>query len=319
MTNFIDIKFIETIVKWQKTNNVDDNECVMFIADMGYNPVYSPKHNKALENLSKYIRRLNEKSLLLIGGDLVYDALEDINTQYEYFKIMFKPKCKYYSILGNHDYYQNPNSFITNNYFNVKDWYYTVEKDNMIFYMIDTCLIHPDTTDIGYKIVCESRKIYCNNQETYINMCNILRQDMLNWLDTNLEKNKDKINIIVGHYPIYTCGIYYHNNNIMMEQLFPILKKHNVKLYLSGHEHNTQHLILNDGDYNLNVIISGTCIDYRNNVFYKSKQNNINEIFLNTNKYLILKIYQQTGFLYLQFHDVTNDNIFYSIHIKLNG
>lgn len=304
--------FNDFIKDWKSIDNIDAEIYYTFIADFGFNSIY---YNKSLEELSLHIKKMNKDSILLLGGDNFYDTQIPLNEQHDNFKKMFQPKCEYYGVLGNHDYYINPSQYVKEKFFNMKNWYYTVEKDNCIFYMIDTCLVNPNTIDTGYLNIASSRNITCNTPQAYEFICDLLRNDMLKWLDTELEKNKDKINIVVGHYPIYTAGIYKHNNYIMMEHLFPILKKHNVKLYLSGHEHNTQHSIITDDDYNLNVVVSGSCVDVRQNLsLYKMTDKNL--IYSNEIDNIILKFTVNEN-INCKFHNVDNNDVIYSFDIIL--
>lgn len=127
-------------------------------------------------------------------------------------------------------------------------------------------LIKPDEPDIGYEIICKSRNInFTTTQEAY-EKCVKLRNKMLNWLDKKLENSKNTFNIIIGHYPIYTFGVYSNINPTMLYYLYPLFKKHNVRLYLCGHEHNSQHIEINkkeDTDYNLHVLIAGGSLEVR--------------------------------------------------------
>lgn len=313
-TNTIDT-FSDSIKNWKPVNSVDEEKYYTFIADFGFNPSYSPHYNESLEQLSTHIKKMNKDSILFLGGDNFYDMSTPLKEQHENFKKMFNPRCEYYAVMGNHDYYIDPSQYIKETFFNMKNWYYTVEKDNCIFYMIDTCLVNPNTIDTGYQNIARSRNVTCNTIQACECVCDALRGDMLEWLDKELQKNTDKINIVIGHYPIYTYGTYRHNNDIMMTHLFPILKKHNVKLYLSGHEHNTQHSIINDGDYSLNVIVSGACVDVRTR-FSLDKMSGENLVYANEIDSLILK-FKIDNNINCKFHKVDNNDVIYSFDIIL--
>lgn len=73
----------------------------------------------------------------------------------------------------------------------------------------------------------------------------------LAWLDKALDESKADWKILVGHHPIWTGGV----RRDMYEQdldkiLPPLMKKHGVKVYFCGHEHDSQH-IERDGIHNL--------------------------------------------------------------------
>ena len=79
---------------------------------------------------------------------------------------------------------------------------------------------------------------------------------MLDWLDDEL-KNSNNTKFVLGHYPIFSFGMYGINKKLF-EILFPILRKYNVKYYISGHDHNLQIVDVSTTDYSLKQIISGS-------------------------------------------------------------
>jgi Calcineurin-like phosphoesterase/Iron/zinc purple acid phosphatase-like protein C len=54
-----------------------------------------------------------------------------------------------------------------------------------------------------------------------------------------LAASKAKWNIVYGHHNIYSAGVY-KVDAIMRRDITPILKKHKVKLWINGHDHNYQ-------------------------------------------------------------------------------
>lgn len=62
----------------------------------------------------------------------------------------------------------------------------------------------------------------------------------MQWLDQALAKSTARMKVVYGHYPVYSSGHHGFLETIrhdFREQLEPVLKKHGVDLYLSGHEH----------------------------------------------------------------------------------
>ena len=43
----------------------------------------------------------------------------------------------------------------------------------------------------------------------------------------------------IGHYPIYSVGVNC-DSNVLLALLQPLLEKHQVHMYVAGHDHNTQ-------------------------------------------------------------------------------
>ena len=109
-----------------------------FIADFGFNP-----NNKNVRKLISRLQTIDRDSLLLLGGDLMYEygKTEELHKK---FKSCYDLNCLYQAVLGNHEYNHSPNEIIKNKFFNVNDWYYSFEYNNVMYYMLDTMLINTD-------------------------------------------------------------------------------------------------------------------------------------------------------------------------------
>ncbi len=63
------------------------------------------------------------------------------------------------------------------------------------------------------------------------------------WLESELRKPRAPWTICVGHHPVYSNGKH-GDTPALVEKLGPVLQKHNVAVYLCGHDHDLQHLEL---------------------------------------------------------------------------
>jgi len=238
---------------------------IYFIADHGF---YECDNYPKLKNLSRNIQSKFDKKeeILLLGGDNFYpNGLEDYNLNYcvdKFNKCFQSIKHNIYGLLGNHDYIGNINYQLTgfnrdaaikkSNMFNMPNKYYKIEYNNYDLYMLDTCIIDPQFSSDIYDIIKQYKECKHYNEFTlcdYNIMVNAIkfmqeqRNEQLKWLDKNLEETKkaNKEAIVFGHYPIYTTGAYEFKkfNNQIFKYLIPLFIKHNVKLYVSGHDHCT--------------------------------------------------------------------------------
>lgn len=111
-------------------------------------------------------------------------------------------------------------------------------------------------------LVCgtEPRNVRCNelmNQQTSADA----RIEQYEWIEGELSKPKpagvDKMwTIVVGHWAVYS----YAGNadtSELIEHLDPLLKKHRVHAYFSGHDHCLQHLRKTESDWTRNFFVSG--------------------------------------------------------------
>ncbi|EKX50127.1 hypothetical protein GUITHDRAFT_53213, partial [Guillardia theta CCMP2712] len=73
------------------------------------------------------------------------------------------------------------------------------------------------------------------------------RQEMISWLGKTLKDQCGRRDggrswcIVAGHWPVFS----FSGNgptDILIEELLPVLKSHRVHAYLSGHDHNMQHV-----------------------------------------------------------------------------
>ena len=95
---------------------------------------------------------------------------------------------------------------------------------------------------------------------------------MIDCLEIELEKSKNP-KILVGHYPILSYGMYGVNKNLFIK-LYPILSKHNVKYYISGHDHNLQIIDVFSKEHSMKQVISGATSS-----FYPILKNVSNKVF----------------------------------------
>jgi len=65
-------------------------------------------------------------------------------------------------------------------------------------------------------------------------------EEMLSFMDTELDDSDADWKFLFGHHPAYSCGNYAGSGTIRNE-VVPLMKKHGVDFYLTGHEHNQEH------------------------------------------------------------------------------
>ena len=110
-------------------------------------------------------------------------------------------------ILGNHDYLGNVKAqleFNSNNW-NLPNYYYKKTFDDLDLFFIDTSILVPNYSNLNYNIV----KNKLNREPLEVSKI------MLDWLDNQLE-NSNNIKIVLGHYPIFSFGMYGINKKLLL-------------------------------------------------------------------------------------------------------
>ena len=85
-------------------------------------------------------------------------------------------------------------------------------------------------------------------------------KEQLAWIEKALAASRNepgiKWRIVYGHHPIYTSGVHLNERRIseLRRELIPVFKEEKVDLYISGHDHDMEHL-RSDG---IEFLICGT-------------------------------------------------------------
>ncbi len=160
----------------------------------------------------------NPFNLVLMVGDNIYNngEIAKIKEAFETpYADLLKQGVKFYAALGNHDVRTaNGDREVEYPQFNMGgQHYYTHEHEGVKFFVLETSsIVDPASTD---------------------------RAQQLAWLDRELAASKARWNIVYGHHNIYSAGVY-KVDATMRRDITPILKKHQVKLWINGHDHNYQ-------------------------------------------------------------------------------
>jgi acid phosphatase len=78
----------------------------------------------------------------------------------------------------------------------------------------------------------------------------------LAWLDKAMGASSATWKIVIGHHPIYTALApetqYDHDQPDLIARLDPVLRAHDVRIYIAGHDHNLQAATVNGVNYVVN-------------------------------------------------------------------
>ncbi len=141
----------------------------------------------------------------------------------------------WYSILGNHDYHGNCEAQLE--YGKSHPRWVMPARYYKQTHRIDA------TTHADFFYLDTSPMIHSYQHEA--KMRNVLTQDVpaqMAWLERSLAASKAPWKIVIGHHPIYSAGTGHGNQPELIATLLPVLQKHKVQVYFSGHDHDLEHL-----------------------------------------------------------------------------
>jgi hypothetical protein len=184
------------------------------VADTGSGDIHQYAVGRAL---TRYHQQQPFDTVLLAGDNIYTNGeFSKISAAFAIpYEDLLKRGVKFYASLGNHDVRsENGDREVAYPQFNMQGKrYYTHGQGDVRFFVLETnSIANPNSPD---------------------------RVAQLEWLDRELAASKAKWNIVYGHHNIYSDGRY-GVNEVMKTDVTPILKKHKVKLWVNGHDHNYQ-------------------------------------------------------------------------------
>lgn len=240
--------FAQTAAEWGK---LEKQLNFYMVNDLGRNGYYDQK--PIAEMMGEMAEIVGPECVFAAGDVHHFEGVRSVNdplwmTNYELIYKHPELMIDWFPMLGNHEYRGNTQAVL--DYTNVsRRWsmparYYTKtfeDKGTTVrFVMIDTT-----------PLIDKYRK----DTKTYPDASQQDMDKQLNWLDSVLTSAKEDWVIVIGHHPIYAETPKSDTERTDLQQrLDPILRKHNVDIYASGHIHNFQHIKMpgNKIDYVVN-------------------------------------------------------------------
>lgn len=260
--------------------------------------------NNVAESMNNYSNQYPPKFVLALGDNFYPYGVVDIddNLWFTTYKNIFTSPnldCKWFPVLGNHDYLGN--AFTQLEYFyKFKDtrWtmpskYYTYsfknKKDITIqIIAIDTILLAIETSNLFIP----------NYLLNFNDVSIIAKQIHFEWLINTLKESTADWLIIFGHYNLYS-GSSHQNNYEMINLLKALFIEYNIDLYICGHCHCFEHIV----DENIHYIVSGSGsksdnVSNLDNTLFCSSSNGFTKYHIKNNKMFIDFIDSNSNVIY---------------------
>lgn len=214
----------------------------------------------------------------------------------------FPPNLPFQVIAGNHDYYSNVQSQVA---FTKRDkrWYfpslyYSRAYGNVLTINLDTYALVGGESNFGGTVVGDREQLAWAENEL------ATRAHLFDWV------------VVVGHYPIYSCNE--GSDTVALEnELFPLLVKYKVDLYLSGHIHLQQHV----EKRGVNMFVSGNGARYipRAQCALGVNRDEANVLFFTENSFGFIVLDFTDHLLQAKFHRVSVDGSEHSVVYEMEA
>ncbi len=213
----------------------------LFVAnDTGRNGYYDQKQIAAL--MGEMADEIGPEAVLAVGDIHHYEGVGSVSdplwmTNYELIYSHPELMIPWLPVCGNHEYRGNTQAVIdysaVSRRWEMPARYYSrtfTDKDG-----VSVKVVFIDTTPLIDK--------YRRESDEYPDA---VRQDIdaqLTWLDRELSESGADWTIVAGHHPIYAdTSKSSEERTDLQKRVDPILRKHNVDMYVCGHIHNFQHI-----------------------------------------------------------------------------
>ena len=221
----------------------------LFVAnDVGRNGHYEQK--PFAELMGRMAEEHDVEAILALGDTHHYMGVQSVNdplwmTNFELIYSHPELQVPWYPVLGNHEYRGNTQAVV--DYSQVsRRWQMPARYYSKVFEDdgVSLRVVFVDTTPLIDK--------YHKDTADYPDVAQQNMDAQLDWLDKELAQAKENWVVVVGHHPIYADTPKSSSERTDLQQrLDPILRRHQVNMYICGHIHNFQH-----------VRIAGTRMDY---------------------------------------------------------
>ncbi|XP_060066880.1 tartrate-resistant acid phosphatase type 5-like [Ylistrum balloti] len=208
--------------------------------------------------------RYAPQNILALGDNFYFDGVKDVTDKRfkETYEDVFTRQSlmvPWHVIAGNHDHKGNVSAQIAyskiDDRWNFPYFYYKLSLTvpggaNLDIIMIDTILL------------CGNTGMDQDGAQPKGPTDFKAADDQWTWISSMLQSSKAEFLLVAGHFPVYSIAEH-GPTDCLVKQLLPLLQKYQVTAYLSGHDHNLQHLesVTSEPPINMFVIGAANFVD----------------------------------------------------------
>lgn len=216
------------------------------IGDWGgvpYPPYITAVQKATAREMSQVAEQVGADFVLALGDNFYYKGVNSVDSPRfkDTFESVYTAKSlriPWYILAGNHDHNGNVKAQIEysqrSNRWRFPAYYYELNfripntQKTLTIIMLDTVMLCGNSDDFSdAQPKGPLREVDANRQ--------------LVWLQDRLARSKADFLLVAGHYPVWSVSEH-GPTQCLLQQMYPLLIKHNVTAYLCGHDHNLQYI-----------------------------------------------------------------------------
>jgi acid phosphatase len=220
----------------------------LIVGDWGRNGTNHQREVAA--EMGKTADRLGSRCVISVGDNFYENGVQSSTdpqwrSSFEDIYTARSLQVPWYVALGNHDYRGVPQAQVdyakTSARWRMPSRYYKVAGVDMGAPHLDLFFI--DTSPLVHKYRDQVHSVIAEN---------VASQDVaaqVRWLDEQLGRSEAAWKLVIGHHTIHSGGSGHGDTPETLLLIEPLLRKHRVRAYINGHDHDLQHIRRGGVDY----------------------------------------------------------------------
>lgn len=200
-------------------------------------PYFTYTQKKIAKVMGKYADLKKVKFVIGLGDNFYFEGVKNVDdhrfiSTFEH--VYTTPTLKtatWCMVAGNHDHASNVSAQIAYTK-RSRRWHFPY------FFYTEVFKI-PGSYKTVQLVMIDTTLLCCRNQRNLKTLPE--QEEQLRWIKDTLRDSEADYLIVAGHHPVLSAGIH-GSTPYLISNLKPLLEEYDVTVYLSGHDHNLQHL-----------------------------------------------------------------------------